>query len=356
MTINNAQNIYNNFAGSSIEDYYSFMEQNDDFIKEYKEIIENEEEEINNNKNNGENVDEISKEMLSDVDVMLKEKDKKEEKKEEKEEKDEKDVTEEKEDKDENDNSEKKSQNNIIRILCNKLFLFTTLANSVAFFGMAIVQYWGDKYMELVLEMETTLRFFIFSALCLLGPILGMVFGGIVCSKLGGYNKRRAMTFIIILTIVSALISSVITLGNNTVIFILFSWCYLFFICASIPPESGIIISSLENSLRGDGFALSNSILNLLGSFPASYAFGSILDLFEKNMSKEDVANHKHYIYTMMTCMAYNFVGVVLILIAGVFRYKIKRDLSGDTEEELQQGENIGIDRFSVDSQSSREG
>ena len=73
MTINNAQNIYNNFAGSSIEDYYSFMEQNDDFIKEYKEIIENEEEEINNNKNNGENVDEISKEMLSDVDVMLKE-------------------------------------------------------------------------------------------------------------------------------------------------------------------------------------------------------------------------------------------------------------------------------------------
>ena len=73
MTINNVQNIYNNFACSSIEDYYSFMEQNDDFIKEYKEIIENEEEEINNNKNNGENVDEISKEMLSDVDVMLKE-------------------------------------------------------------------------------------------------------------------------------------------------------------------------------------------------------------------------------------------------------------------------------------------
>ena len=73
MTINNAQNIYNNFGGSSIEDYYSFMEQNDDFIKEYKEIIENEEEEINNNKNNGENVDEISKEMLSDVDIMLKE-------------------------------------------------------------------------------------------------------------------------------------------------------------------------------------------------------------------------------------------------------------------------------------------
>ena len=291
-----------------------------------------------------------------------KEKEEKDEKK-EKEKKfanDEKDKIEEIDEKEEeeveNEKNEIKSKNNIIRILCNKLFLFTTLANSVAFFGMAIVQYWGDKYMELVLEMETTLRFFIFSALCLLGPILGMVFGGIVCSKLGGYNKRRAMTFIIILTVVSAIISSVITLGNNTVIFILFSWCYLFFICASIPPESGIIISSLENNLRGDGFALSNSILNLIGSFPASYAFGSILDLFEKNLSKEDVENHKHYVYTMMTCMAYNFVGVIIIIIAGIFRFRIKGDLSGETEEELQQGENIGIDRFTVDSQSSREG
>ena len=50
MTLNKAQNVYNNYANSSIEDYYNFMEQNDDFIKEYKEIIENEEEEINLNK------------------------------------------------------------------------------------------------------------------------------------------------------------------------------------------------------------------------------------------------------------------------------------------------------------------
>lgn len=95
---------------------------------------------------------------------------------------------------------------------------------------MGVVQYWGDKYMELVLEMGTTLRFIIFAALCLLGPILGMVFGGVVCSKLGGYNKRRAMTFIILLLIVSSILSSLITLGNNMIVFIIFSWCYLFYL------------------------------------------------------------------------------------------------------------------------------
>ena len=74
MTLKNAQNIYNNYTNASIEDYYAFMEQNDDFIKEYKEIIENEEEEINLNKiNNEEKIEENSQIMLSDIDTMLKE-------------------------------------------------------------------------------------------------------------------------------------------------------------------------------------------------------------------------------------------------------------------------------------------
>ena len=74
MTLNKAQNVYNNYANASIEDYYNFMQQNDDFIKEYKEIIENEEEEINLNKKNEENnIEENSQIMLSDIDTMLKE-------------------------------------------------------------------------------------------------------------------------------------------------------------------------------------------------------------------------------------------------------------------------------------------
>ena len=47
MILKNAQNIYDDYVGSSIEDYYNFMEKNDDFIKEFKEEIENEEQELN---------------------------------------------------------------------------------------------------------------------------------------------------------------------------------------------------------------------------------------------------------------------------------------------------------------------
>ena len=234
--------------------------------------------------------------------------------------------------------------NNLKKIIQNKLFLFTTLSNSVSFFGMAIVQYWGEIYMELVLKMDATLRFIIFSLLCLLGPILGMIFGGIVCSKLGGYNKRKAMIFIILLLIIASFLSSFITLGNNTIVFIIFSWSYLFFLCAAIPPESGIIIASLENSLRGDGFSLSNSLMNLLGSFPPSYVYGALSDLFKSQLNEEDINNYQHYIYSWMICMIYNYVGVILIIIAGIFRFKIKGDLSSNPDEEIIDAENIGID------------
>ena len=244
--------------------------------------------------------------------------------------------------------------NNVKKILSNKLFLFTTLSNSVSFFGMGIVQYWGEIYMELVLKMDATFRFIIFSLLCLLGPILGMIFGGLVCSKLGGYNKRRAMVFIIILLIVAALLSSLITLGNNTIVFIIFSWSYLFFLCAAVPPESGIIIASLENNLRGDGFALSNSLMNLLGSFPPSYIFGALSDLIKSRIPKEEANNYSHYVYSWMLCMVYNYIGVILIIIAGFFRFRIKGDLSSNPDEELNEAENIGIDTDTVSSEPNK--
>ena len=73
MTLKKAQNIYNEYTSSSIEDYYNFMEKNEDFIKEFKEEIENEEKEINSKNNDIDIIEEKSQEMLNDVDSMLNE-------------------------------------------------------------------------------------------------------------------------------------------------------------------------------------------------------------------------------------------------------------------------------------------
>ena len=229
---------------------------------------------------------------------------------------------------------------NFGKMLCNKLFLFTTLANSVTFFGISIVQYWGDQYMEKVLEIEKKKRFVAFACLCLLGPILGTLFGGVVCSNLGGYGKRKTMVFIIILVLIASIFSEITALFTVPMAFIALSWFFLFFICGTISPESGIIISSLDSSLRGDGFSLCNCILNLIGNFPASYVFSLLLDFFE-----EKVGEYKNYRYAWGFSMSYNFIGLLFIIIAGIYRFKIKGDLKVLTSSNVKKGidtSNIG--------------
>ena len=226
---------------------------------------------------------------------------------------------------------------NVGNILKNQIFLFSSLCNSVAFFGIGVVQYFGDKYMKLVLKIDDTARFFLFAFLCLFGPTVGMVVGGIISSKLGGYVKRKSMTFVIICQAIAACISMAIACHKIKALFIVTGWTYLFAIGGVIPPISGIIISCLDNNLRGDGFSLTNFVTNLLGNFPSSYVYSLLVDAFapdsDKGKSEEEQSVDK-YRYAWLITMAYNFVGLLFVVIAGIYRFKIAGDLSETKEED----------------------
>ena len=216
---------------------------------------------------------------------------------------------------------------NLGKMICNKIFIFSSLCSSVCFFAIGVVQFYGDKYMDKVLKINGNVRFILFALLCLFGPTTGMVFGGIICSKLGGYIKKNSMTFVIISMAIASAISMAIACHEISVLFIITAWTYLFGIGAVIPPISGIIISCLDNNLRGDGFSICNLLNNLIGSFPSSYIYSLLVDGFIKE--KEE----NRYKYAWMITMGYNFIGLIYVIIAGIFRYKIKGDLSEEKEE-----------------------
>ena len=258
--------------------------------------------------------------------------------------------------------SEEKKQvslfSNIGKILSNKIFMFSSLCNSVAFFGIGVVQYFGDKYMKLVLKIGDSVRFILFGFLCLFGPTTGMVVGGIICSKLGGYIKRNAMTFCIICSAISAAISMLIACHKIDVLFAVAGWTYLFAIGGVIPPISGIIISCLDNNLRGDGFSLCNLLTNLLGNFPSSYVYSLLVDAYapdsDKGKKEEDQSVDK-YRYAWMITMGYNFVGLLFVIIAGIFRFRIEGDLSETKNNEKSKEEKNEIDEINNSSKEKYE-
>ena len=105
-----------------------------------------------------------------------------------------------------NENGGKESfWNQLPKILCIKIYLFMTISNTVAFFGMRVIQFYADKYMDLVLNISQNIKFILYIILCMTGPVFGILICGIICSKIGGYGSKNGMIFILILNIIACI-------------------------------------------------------------------------------------------------------------------------------------------------------
>ena len=221
---------------------------------------------------------------------------------------------------------------NFCHIISNKIFLFTTLSNSVAYFGMGVIQYWGNNYLKNYMGVENKLSLFIFNVICVSGPTIGVIIGGILTQKLGGYTKRKTIYFALLLSIISSIISIFISKikTDEDILFCIIVCLYLFFLCAMIPPEAGIILASLPLEHKGDGYTVTNFLLNLIGNTPCTFAYPFFKDYVYEKYNKQE-KNGKNWPKAMNACMIYNFVGLGFILISTFFRMKMPEDLSQST-------------------------
>ena len=73
MKVKNSQQIYDNYTGTSIDDYYKMMRDNDLMINQMKEELDKEELEMIKESHKTDSIKEKSENILSDVDTMIKE-------------------------------------------------------------------------------------------------------------------------------------------------------------------------------------------------------------------------------------------------------------------------------------------
>lgn len=67
------------------------------------------------------------------------------------------------------------------------------MALTLLYFTVTGIQYWTMKYLELNFsEVSHASRDFYFTISSFTAPIGGVVVGGIITSKLGGYNSKKA--------------------------------------------------------------------------------------------------------------------------------------------------------------------
>ena len=167
-------------------------------------------------------------------------------------------------------------------IFSEPLFIFPTLTLSLLFFIVTCVQYWTSDYMLVALHIEEeTKRLYSFSFVCLTSPTLGLVLGGYIVDKLGGYAHKRALIFCLIAAFLSVVPSIPLPLVDNLYLYAGLLWIMLFLGASTIPTMQGIILSCLPKDVQGSGNSFSIFFYNLLGYLPAPFVYGFFKDRFD---------------------------------------------------------------------------
>ena len=209
-------------------------------------------------------------------------------------------------------------------IFSEPLFICCVLILSVLFFIVTCVQYWTSDYMLIALGIEDEMkRLYAFSIVCLTSPTCGLLLGGYIVDKLGGYSKKSALIFCLIVSLISIIPGIPLPLVDSIFLYALFLWLLLFFGASTLPTMTGLSIACLPKSVQGSGNSFVIFFYNLVGYLPAPFVYGFLKDLFDdkNDPQKGSRVAQKATIWVF-------FSACIIIGIAIIFRFKKDKEYS----------------------------
>lgn len=131
--------------------------------------------------------------------------------------------------------------------------------------------------------MKKEVVFSLFTFVSISGPVLGVVFGGWLSSRLGGYNSPKSLYFMAAVSVFAIFVSVPIPyLGYETQwLQIVFLWIMLFCGGMMLPAIMGMMLNSVDESLKTTANSIANTSFNVFGFLPSPYIYGLISDAGE---------------------------------------------------------------------------
>jgi hypothetical protein len=157
-----------------------------------------------------------------------------------------------------------------VRVLTrNGVYLWTTLGLSALFFVVTGIQFWVTPYLVIDLGQDVGnvgLAFIFASAT---GPTCGVLFGGYLVDKFGGYRGRAqaavALKLCLICVVIAVSCCMLCMFSKTLILVILFIWLTLFSGGAMVPPATGILMSCVPKSMKHFSSSFAQMVYNLLG-------------------------------------------------------------------------------------------
>ena len=213
-------------------------------------------------------------------------------------------------------------------VLTNKLYVSITLAMTSIYFIVTGIQFWITKYLIEILSVEPIVVNIIFSIISITAPLSGVLFGGTLSDKYGGYKGKyetKALQMCSAFGILAFFFGLPMGFIFQIIYLSVLLWTFLFFGAAIIPIATGIMISSVPKDCQATSSSMSQLVFNLLGYFSSPMITGFIMDRFENE--KEG------FIWGMRLVFSWGSVALVFISISYYISYQNnKRNIYGETE------------------------
>jgi MFS family permease len=118
-----------------------------------------------------------------------------------------------------------------------------------------------------------------FATAAITGPVAGIVAGGIVFSKLGGYENPKTYPIATIVMAAGCITGFPLPWVDDIIVAFALIWFEFFCGGFSMPVLLAIMINSVPPSGRTTANSVANFFYNLLGYLPAPYVYGVVYDL-----------------------------------------------------------------------------
>ena len=169
-------------------------------------------------------------------------------------------------------------------VLTTKLYVLITLALTSIYFIVTGIQFWITKYLIEILNVEPIVVNVIFSIISITAPLSGVLFGGTISDKYGGYkgkNETKALQMCSAFGILAFFFGLPMGFMFQIIYLSILLWTFLFFGAAIIPIGTGVMISSVPKDCQATSSSISQLVFNLLGYFCSPMITGFIMDRFE---------------------------------------------------------------------------
>lgn len=219
-------------------------------------------------------------------------------------------------------------------LFTEKIFIFSSLGISVLLYISTVITFWVSDYCKNVMKIPEDTIFILFVVICVTAPAAGIILGGCIVEKMGGYESKNSVMFCFIAGCFAGGLSifSLTPIMESTIGFAVILWLFLFFGGSIIPNMVGILLDSLPTKkLKGAGNSLNMVINASLGYLPGPYVYGMLYNNYKETNPR----------IAFIVTLLFSWVGVLCIFFAMIFRYKKFAEIEKLKKEEEKEDDKI---------------